>query len=146
MLRDLERPAPAGQVLIFPMIDHRTGSAERPGLPFTGDYIWTREANAYGWKALRGDYDPVDERAGWFSPALATQLSGLPPTYMAVGALDLFLEENMDYAKALAGAGVPMELHVYSGAFHAFQMVGSAAVARTYHRDLFAGFRRLLAL
>ncbi|MET0250058.1 MAG: alpha/beta hydrolase [Sphingobium sp.] len=145
MLRDLGQRSPAGQVLIFPMINHRTGT-QKPGLPHTGDYIWTREANAYGWRALRGDYDPVDARAGWFSPALAQELAGLPPTYIAVGALDLFLEENLDYAKALAGAGVPIELHVYSGAFHAFHMVPSAAVSRTYHRDLYAGLGRLLGI
>ena len=56
--------------------------------------------------------DPTDERKGWFSPALAEDLSGLPPAYIVTGALDLFLDEDVDYARRLVDAGVQTELHV----------------------------------
>jgi triacylglycerol lipase len=53
----------------------------------------------------------------------------LPPAYICVGSLDLFLEEDMDYAARLMAAGVTVELQVYPGAYHAFEMVFDADVA-----------------
>jgi acetyl esterase/lipase len=32
-------------------------------------------------------------------------VSGLPPTYISVGGLDLFLEENITYADRVSGSG-----------------------------------------
>ena len=58
-----------------------------------------------------------------FDPALADDLSGLPAAYLSTGALDLFLDEDLDYARRLIDCGVPTELHVYPGAIHAFEMV-----------------------
>jgi triacylglycerol lipase len=146
ILRDRRGVQPAAQVLIYPMLDHRTGAAQHPALAFTGEFVWTAQANQYGWAALRGDYGADDERAGWFSPALAADLAGLPPTFIAVGALDLYLEEDLDYARRLIGAGVPAELHLYAGAFHAFDKVPAARVSQAFLRDLHAGLTRLLAL
>src|SRR5690606_21680999 len=75
----------------------------------------------------------------------ARDLSGLPPAYIACGALDLFVEENLDYARRLIRAGVPTELHVYPGAPHGFQMVAEADVSRQAVRDSFTALGRLLA-
>ncbi len=54
--------------------------------------------------------------------ARATDLADLPPPYIPVGALDLFVEDNMEYAQRLIQAGVPTELHVNPGAFHGFDL------------------------
>ena len=67
--------------------------------------------------------------------ARAEDLTGLPPTYIATGALDLFLEEDLDYARRLSRAGVPVELHVYPGAYHGFQWDRSADVTRQAETD-----------
>jgi acetyl esterase/lipase len=48
-------------------------------------------------------------------PARVKDLSGLPPAFIAVGALDLFIEEDLDYASRLIAAGVPVEVHVAPG-------------------------------
>ena len=69
------------------------------------------------------------------APARATDLSGLPPTFMICGALDLFLEEDMEYARRLIRAGVPTELHVYPGAPHGFMFMPEAQLSRTFARD-----------
>nr|WP_277342908.1 alpha/beta hydrolase [Pseudomonas viridiflava] len=47
-------------------------------------------------------------------------MSGLPPSFISVGALDLFLEEDVAFALALSRSGVPVELHVYPGVPHMF--------------------------
>ncbi|MNI83347.1 alpha/beta hydrolase fold protein [compost metagenome] len=69
---------------------------------------------------MRGNYALDDERIGLLSPALHTDLSDLPRTFLSVGALDLFLEEDVAFAMRLSRSGVAVELHVYPGAPHMF--------------------------
>ena len=145
MARDRKGPKLAGQVLIYPMLDWRTGgSDDRYKNRHTGEFIWTREKNRYGWEALRGDYQPTDERKAWFSPALADDLAGDAPAYISTGALDLFLDEDLDYARRLVDCGVQTELHVYPGAIHAFEMVPGTGLAEQAAMDLNRGLGRLL--
>jgi acetyl esterase len=146
LARDRGGPKLAAQFLIYPMIDHRTGgdADPRPN-PMVGEFLWTRELNRFGWTSLRGAAGIPGERIGHFSPALAEDLSGLPPAYIATGALDLFLEEDSDYALRLIRAGVPTDLHVYPGAFHAFDLMAEAKVSKRFAADLAAAFRQVLA-
>jgi triacylglycerol lipase len=139
MARDLGGPAIAGQLLTYPMLDHRTGSETCPyANPATGEFIWTRASNRFGWRALQGDYKADDERRGWFSPSLAEDLAGLPPAYIATGSLDLFFDENLDYARRLVAAGVPVDLHSYAGAIHAFNAIPDAALSQRFNGGLLA--------
>jgi acetyl esterase len=145
MVRDRGEYRIAGQLLVYPMLDHRTWGADDPHKnPTTGEYIWDREMNRFGWESLRGDYALDDERRGWFSPARADDLAGLAPAFLCVGALDLFLDEDMDYARRLSAAAVPVELHVYPGAFHGFNLVATADVAQRCARDMKQAMARLL--
>jgi triacylglycerol lipase len=145
MARDLGGPRLAGQVLVYPMLDWRTGGPDcQYGNRHTGEWIWTREKNRFGWDALRGAYQPVDARKGWFSPALADDLAGVAPAYISTGALDLFLDEDLAYARRLVDCGVPTELHVYPGAIHAFEMVPETSLAEQAALDLRRGMGRLL--
>lgn len=139
MARDLRGPAIAGQLLTYPMLDHRTGSDACPYRnPTTGEFIWTRASNRFGWNALQGDYKADDARRGWFSPSLAEDLTGLPPAYIATGSLDLFFDENLDYARRLTAAGVPVDLHSYAGAIHAFNAIPDAALSQRFNGGLLA--------
>jgi acetyl esterase len=145
MARDLGGPPLAAQFLVFPMLDHRTGSEDCPYRnPTTGEFVWTRDSNRFGWSALRGSYGADDERKGWFSPSLAESLAGLPQTWIGTGSLDLFLDENLDYARRLIAAGVPVELHSYPGAIHAFQAIAEGHLAQSFNRDLLGAITRLL--
>ena len=147
MARDRGGPPLAGQFLIYPMLDHRTGSDACPHRNrTTGEFVWTRASNVFGWEALRGDYTPGDARKGWFSPSLAEDLAGLPPTVILTGSLDLFFDEDLAYARRLVDAGVPVELHSYAGAIHAFNVMAEAAVARAFSRDMMTGIARVLAI
>ena len=57
------------------------------------------------------------------SPAQTDDLSNLPPAFIIVGELDLFVDEDIEYAQRLTQAGVPTELHVFPGAFHGTDQV-----------------------
>jgi acetyl esterase/lipase len=123
---------PAFQLLVFPMIDDTcsTPSCRR----ITDPRVWNDRSNRMGWEAYLGDL------AGGAVPATAAatratdeQLAALPPTYIAVGELDPFLDENITYAQRLLAAGVPTELHVYPGAFHGWNvMAPKAAISRRF--------------
>ncbi len=121
MARDRNEYRLTGLLMVYPMLDHRTGSTLSPeDNPTTGTLSWTREANRFCWQCLQGSYALDDEQAALFSPALANDLTGLPPSFISVGALDLFLEENLAFALRLSTSGVPVELHVYPGVPHMF--------------------------
>lgn len=121
MARDRNEYRLAGLLMVYPMLDNRTGSTTSSAdNPTTGTLSWTREANRFCWECLQGAYALDDDRAALFSPALATDLTGLPPSFMSVGALDLFLEEDVAFALRLSKSGVPVELHVYPGVPHMF--------------------------
>ncbi|ADO73898.1 alpha/beta hydrolase [Stigmatella aurantiaca] len=134
----------SGQILIYPMLDSRTGTPEAlADNPLTGEFVWTREFNRFGWKALRGTEPLPPERLGHFSPAQASDVSRLPPAFIAVGALDLFLEEDVAYALRLARSGVPVDLHVYEGGIHGFDLFPGALATR-FEADLRAALGRVL--
>lgn len=145
LARDTGGPALAAQILVYPMIDHRTGGDACPyANRTTGEFIWTRHSNQFGWEALRDDYAVDDARKGWFSPSLADDLAGLPPTWIGTGSLDLFFDENLDYARRLVDAGVPVELHSYPGGIHAFNVVADAGIAKAFSRDMLGAIARML--
>ncbi|EYF07104.1 alpha/beta hydrolase [Chondromyces apiculatus] len=131
------------QLLIYPMLDDRTAVAGDPH-PHVGEFVWTPEANLVGWTALLGKAPGGEGVSPYAAAARAESVAGLPATFISVGALDLFVEENLEYARRLMRAGVPTELHVYPGAFHGFSMLASAQVSQAYHRDLMDALRRAL--
>lgn len=121
LVRDRGEIALAFQHLIYPMIDDRTEVASAGQTSsFVGEFVWTRAQNQFSWKALLGDLAGGSNVPMYAAAARASDLRGLPATFISVGALDLFLNENIDYGRRLASAGVPIEMHVYPGAFHGF--------------------------
>ncbi len=111
--RDEGGPSLVGQLLEYPMLDHRN---ETPSSHAIQDgRVWNRAGNIDAWAAYLGGGEPT----AYSSPAIADDLSGLPPAYICVGTFDMFLDEDVAYATALNRAGTPCELHVFPGAFHA---------------------------
>ena len=145
LARDRKQIPVAFQHLVFPMLDDRTTSQRDPS-SFVGEFVWTREANVFGWTALLGRAPGGADVSPYAAPARMEDLTGLPPTFLSTGAIDLFLEEDLDYARRLVRAGVPTELHVYPGAPHGFMMVESAYVTKVYARDSIAALRRGLGV
>lgn len=158
--RDRGEIALAFQLLLYPMLDDRSITPSSHAV--TDARVWNRAKNLFGWRSylrsslddaglgiLRGGIEilstssPTD--SAYAAAARAQNLSGLPPTYVAVGALDLFFDEDVDYAARLLQAGVATELHVYPGAFHSFDgAVPSAAISRRFTDDYFRALRRAL--
>jgi len=117
-LRETGVRQPALQLLIYPMLDDREVTASIRASEDPGHWgLWHLAANRMCWAAYLGplaggDVPPTA------APARAEQLSGLAPAFLAVGDVDAFLDENVDYAVRLSRAGVPTELHVYPGVIH----------------------------
>ena len=114
------------------MLDDRTGTDVAPRSAFSGELMWTRDKNAFGWRCYFGD---APRETPYASPSRIYDLSRLPRTWIAIGALDLFLDEDMDYARRLAASGVSVDLEVYAGCYHGFQIAADAAVSKRYARD-----------
>jgi acetyl esterase/lipase len=141
MARDRGGPAVALQVLIYPMLDDRTTS---PDPQLAQLVTWTYNDNITGWRALLGDIFGSDGVGQYAAPARAVDLSLLPPTYIDVGDLDIFRDEDAAYALRLATAGVPTELHIHPGCPHAFESLApNAAVSQ---RAIADRVRRLCGL
>jgi acetyl esterase/lipase len=143
LVRDRGEYALAFQHLIYPMLDDRTCAAAEPH-GFTGEYIWTPHNNHFGWKSLLGVEPGSPGVSPYAAPARAERLAGLPPAFISTGALDLFLEEDMEYARRLMREGVPVEFHIYPGGFHAFDIMPTADVSARARRDSLAALKRAL--
>lgn len=125
MARDRGTPAIAAQVLVCPMLDHR--NATESARQFTAPAVWSRESNAFAWDAVLGDGDV----SPYTSPALATDLAGLPTTYVDAGSAEVFRDEDVAYASGIWAAGGQAELHVWAGGFHGFDaLYPEAALSR----------------
>ncbi|MEU7270752.1 alpha/beta hydrolase [Streptomyces asiaticus] len=144
LARDRGGPALFGQLLMCPMLDDRndTPSARQ----MTGVGVWDRAANEAGWTALLGAARGTDDVSPYAAPARATDLSGLPPAFIDVGAAETFRDEDVDYAARIWRAGGQAELHVWPGAFHGFSgMAPHAAVSHDAREARLRWLRRLLA-
>jgi acetyl esterase/lipase len=117
------------QLLDAPMIDDRqlTPSSRRDDL-----VIFDRHSNEFGWRSYLGDLYGTPDVPAYAAPARATDLAGLPPTYICVGNVDGFRDDAIAYATRLNQAGVPTELHVYAGAPHGVKRFVDVPVARRY--------------
>lgn len=110
----------AFQLLVYPMLDDRT----RARVDDRGRYVWSAASNRYGWRSYLGDVDPATPYA---AGARRADLSGLPPAWIGVGALDLFHAEDVAYADRLRADGVAVELVEVPGAYHGFDALRPAA-------------------
>jgi acetyl esterase/lipase len=133
LARDRGEYSVAFQLLIYPMIDDRQITVSSTW----SDPIWSPSANTFGWTAYLGARKGTADVEPYAAASRATNLVGLPPTLIAVGALDGFSDEDIDYAVRLRHAGVVTELHVYPGAPHGFDTFGDfTAVSRQANRDI----------
>ena len=119
------------QLLVYPMLDDRpTESSTRPDL-----VRWPNGSNRYAWQNYLAGHTPGPD--GHASPARADDLRGLPRTYICVGTHDGFLDEDVEYARRLVHADVPVDLRIHAGLPHGYDSIAPrAAAVRRANRDL----------
>ena len=144
LVRDRGEYSLAFQHLTYPMIDDRTVTMAEPH-PYTGEFIWTPHNNAFGWAALLGRAPGGPDVSPYAAAARAADLAGLPPAYIMTGMLDLFLEEDSEYARRLMRAGVPTELHVFPGGMHGFDILPLGDIATAAQAARLSALKRALA-
>lgn len=120
--------SPAFQLLVYPMLDDETTRRADPDPDSLR--VWSADANRFGWSSYLGD---DTGRPEWAAAARRRDLSGLPPAWIGVGSADLFHDEDLAYARRLEAAGVPCQVDVVDGAYHAFDVIeAKTAVARDF--------------
>lgn len=145
LARDKGEVQPAFQLLIYPALDDRNVEPASDTLP--DNLFWSRENSLIGWQSYLGGLFGTDDVPVYAAPIRAMNLAGLPPAYLAVGEVDMFVDENIAYARRLMQAEVPTELHVYPGAFHAFDAFAPMArIARQFVADRNAALMRAFKL
>lgn len=133
LVRDRGEIPVAFQILRYPMLDDRqitpSSQADVP--------LWNPPTNRFSWTAYLGSRYASDDVPSYAAAGRATDLAGLPPTFIMVGNIDGLLDEDIDYAQRLLAAGIPTDLHVLEGAPHAFDsMMPDTAVARRARQTL----------
>lgn len=143
--RDRGGPPIAHQHLLYPMLDDRTAVRSAPET--LGQFVWNNEQNRFAWGAFLGAMPGGEAVSPYAAPARADSLANLPPAYIAVGALDLFLGECLDYVRRLAEQGTPVEARIYPGLFHAAEVFApSVEISRRFSRDSRRAMHRMLSL
>jgi acetyl esterase/lipase len=129
LARDRGGPGLFGQLLQCPMLDDRNTSTS--SRRYDGVGVWDRQSNLTAWRAVLGDAFGRDDVDPYSVPARHPDLSNLPPTFIDVGAAEVFRDEAVDYASRIWASGGNCELHVWGGAFHGFyDIVPQSEVAR----------------
>ncbi|CAG8202516.1 unnamed protein product [Penicillium olsonii] len=127
-------PPIAKQMLIYPMLDDRTVD---PVPTMDGLLTWTPEANVTAWSAYLGSDFGTDRVSQYAAPARATSVKGLPPTYMELGTLDIFRDEDIDYLARITKEDIETELHLYPALPHGYDLfvpLGKAAARASADR------------
>jgi acetyl esterase len=115
--RDQAGPRLLFQALTYPGVDGGLTSASVR--EFTDTPVLNRAAMDLAWRY----YTPTDPTDPYASPLHATDLTGLPPAYIAVAEVDPLRDEGRDYAARLSAAGVTTELVQVPGAVHGFDLL-----------------------
>lgn len=128
------------QALTYPMLDDRTGSTRMPPA-YQGALIWNAASNRFGWSSLLGV--PAGSAHVPFGsvPARLDNFKGLAPAFVGVGSIDLFVNEDIEYARRLIDAGIGVDLHVVPGGFHGFDTMPTATIGKAYRAALLSGLR-----
>ncbi len=117
--RDRGEVAVAYQMPLYPMIDNLDTASSADN----HNKIWnTRRNHQAWWLYLRKDAQSP-QVSPYAAAARATDLAGLPPAYTFVCTGEPFYAETLAYVEALRFAGVPAEVDVYEGLYHAFDMM-----------------------
>jgi len=144
LARDRGGPRLCLQFLGIPELDDRLETESMRNLG-VGTPITTLENGEISWDSYLGvGVRGTDRVSPYAAPARATDLSGLPPALVTAYEFDALRDEGIAYAQQLLRSGVPTELHVYPGAFHACTWLSHVEICQKILGDLVDGLRRRL--
>jgi acetyl esterase/lipase len=144
LARDRGGPALSHQILVCPMLDDRAITPSSHELDREG--VWDQNSNLTGWTALLGDASGGPDVPVYAAPAREQDLAGLPPTFIDVGSVETFRDEDIDYAARLSRAGIAVEMHLWPGGFHSFDHTAPlAALSQISTATRLAYLRRAIA-
>lgn len=109
----------AAQWLFCPMLDDRT-AADRAH-DATKHYIWNNRSNLVGWSSYLGAAPGGATIPPYAVAARREDLAGLPPAWIYTSDIELFHDEDLEYARRLEAAGVDVTLEVVHAAPHGFE-------------------------
>ncbi len=115
--RDEKAPAPALQLLFYPVTDHCAQTRSRT-LFASGFFLTQRDMDWFTAQFL--DDAPVERTDPRVSPLLAEDLSGLAPALVVTAGFDPLRDEGRQYADALRAAGTPVDYRQYGSLVHGF--------------------------
>ena len=138
LARDRGGPTLCFQFLGIPELDHRLDTVSMR--TFVDTPLWHRPNAELSWEYYLGP--DVGTVSPYASPAVATDLAGLPPAYVTTMEFDPLRDEGITYALRLLEAGVTVELHSFPGTFHGSTLIPTAAVSRRAHHELLTALRR----
>lgn len=139
MARDRGGPAPAAQLLLYPVIaaDFDTESYRL----FGRGYYNPKPALQWYWDC----YVPsLQDRAHPYATPLNADLRGLPPAVLVVAGHDPLRDEGLAYGAALTAAGVPTRQLRYGGGIHGFMTMPMLDIAHRARKEATAALADLL--
>jgi acetyl esterase/lipase len=145
LIRDRGRSAPCVLALSYPMLDDRHEAPSRTEAAADLGIGFDSEQLDLAWAAVLGDRVEAPDLSPYCAPGRATDLRDFPPTFVAVAQYDVLRDEGIDFGRRLIAAGVPTDLHVYAGAFHAWdRFAAGSALTRDFERTWHGFLRRHL--
>ncbi|PSN67632.1 hypothetical protein BS50DRAFT_491406 [Corynespora cassiicola Philippines] len=128
-------PPIAQQILVYPMLDDR--NTDDPDV-FS---LWNGDDNLTGWTAYLGKAPGGDNVPIYAAPGRIADATSLPPLYLDVGQLDIYIKENLEYVRKFIEAGIDTEFHVHPGLPHGWD---GLAPAHSVNRQFVENRKRVL--
>ena len=141
LARDRKGPLIEFQMPLYPMLDNRNTTPS--SYEILDRRIWNREENLQAWSMYLGSKH-TDDVSPYAAPSHATDLSGLPPTYICIGDLDPLRDEVISYVTRLSQAGVPTEFHLYPGCFHGFDQLSNIKISKRASTEYIQALKRAM--
>jgi acetyl esterase/lipase len=144
-VHDRQEIQPIFQLLVYPMLDDRT--VLRPEIGDNDHIAWNQKSNRFGWESYLGTRCGAENVPKYAVPARCKKLAGLPETWIGVGTLDLFHDEDLAYAQRLRECGVPCEIYTVPGAFHGFDVFDpDLPIVQDFRKSQISALRKCFAL
>lgn len=142
--RDRQGPVICAQFFICPALDDRLTTVSSQQYAETSDFLPYATFHDL-WKS---SLEKNQESPEVIVPAArADDLSRLPTAYLDVGSAEVLRDETVAYALKLWASGVQVELHVWAGGFHGFDMfLPDVAVSHAARRAKVAWVKRIFGI